>query len=745
MQRWTAPDLRSSPESVTSEWSLQRVRRVLWNRRWLALTIAAEVFLVTGLVTVLKTPEYRASSRVLIERSIPKVLESEDVVPIAFNEFEIGRYYQTQYLLIRDPAVLANALDKYGIRAALIGDLFPEDGPDEDVTPPSDEELAEDLADRIRIKQQDFSNVVEVSFQHPQPEVAANVVNAALEAYRDFFVTSGIDARRGATQFLNDRLEEAQAEVLALEKDLAHRRVEIRDVLTASGTEIGITRLEGLDRVLTEAKAKRAAAEARVAALAESLPLDLPEVRGDERVARYREELRRLESELALLEGKVGPAWPRVVELRAAAETTRRGLVQVVEELYIDISGSARGEVANARESERRLAGLLDRELARAADGQLHTADFESLRSEYEQKKAGLSRLLQRREEVALSADLENILARQVTILAPALPPLEPAVPRVGLNLLLGLVLGLMLGLSSGFVAEAMDNKIRTPDQLQEIAGVALLGSIPRIEAQQRPRLVFSRKSVEDAPALPTGQQDVEEAFRALRSALLLARPEHPPRSIMITSALPGEGKSTIVANLGRTLAAFGHKVVLIDADLRKPRLHRVFGTGSARGLANALASTDVRVGELIVETGFANLLLIPGGPCPPDPATLLDPHRLHGLIDELTREMGFDFVIVDTPPVLVFSDAFNIVPLVEGTIVVGRAERTTKEAARQAVAALGKLKARFLGVVLNGEVSEEHSGSYYRYHHYRKHHDDQPSAEENRPATQQPRRASGE
>lgn len=407
---------------------------------------------------------------------------------------------------------------------------------------------------------------------------------------------------------------------------------------------------------------------------------------------------------------------------------TKANLETVEHELYAQAIESAESDLAIAKRHEEQLAALYESESSSADNLRVRSQEVDKLRRSYQQQEQVLKQALARRDEMALGAGLDEILRQQIVIVGEAAPPDQPAVPRVKLNLALGMLFGLFLGVGAAFLAEAMDNKIRGGAHLSELTRLPLIGAIPRVEGSAKPRLVFARKkgrkrgkSPGTTPVMSMEKNhDVEESFRALRSALLLSQTDRPPRSLMITSALPGEGKSTIAANLGRTLAAFGARTVLIDADLRHPRLHRVFSGSKDRGLTNILASS-LTVDEVLFETPYKNLSLISGGPCPPDPATLLDRERLSALIDDLTERLGYEFVIVDTPPVLVFADSFNIVPATEATIFVARSMSTHKDAVKEAMESLRKVKTRFVGVVLNGEIAEEHSGSYYRYYNYRR------------------------
>ncbi len=710
----------STENAAAAEWSLAAVQKLLWNRRWLVAAVAAEVFLVTGLVTVLRTPLFEASARLVIERSTPKVLQGEDVLPTLWNESDIQRFYQTQYLLLKDPAVLRRALERHRVREALLGAVARRQNRDAgDERPPDDAALCSYIRSGLRVEQIEYSNMVRVAFRDPSADLAANVVNAVVESYRDFFVDAGLEPRRDASQFLKQAIEDTQAEVMDLDAQLARARRRFTTVVPGAGAEMGKTRLESIDAELTTAKAGLAKSEARLNAYTSAPPDGVEGVRNNPQVARFRESLAELKKEQADIAGRVGPDWPRLRELSAAVAQTERNLELEQERVHQQMLQAARADVEQERQNVARLGALLEDELRKTADSQAESTDYEKQRQTYEQKKQALDRLLARREEVALSADLRKVVERQVTILEEARPPLSPATPRTRLNLALGLAFGLFLGVAAAFVAEALDNKIRTGQQLAELSRLPLLGSIPRLEGPPRPRLIFSRRQSGAGPVMAARHHDIEEAFRALRSALLLAKAGRPPQVVVVSSALPGEGKSTIVANLGRTLGAFGHKTVVIDCDLRHPRLHHLFGAAPERGLTNVLASS-VPVGDVLLETPYDRLSLVPGGPCPPDPATLLDPARLRQMLRDL-QERGFEFALIDTPPLLVFADAYNLVPAVDGMIVIARAQSTPKDALRHMLESLRKVQAPLTGVVLNGEVTAERSGSYYRYYHYRR------------------------
>ena len=369
------------------EWDLRAIQSLLWRRRRLVLAGAGQVFLITALITFLRTPLYEASARVLIERSTPKVLEGEDVVPKVWGEYEVARFYATQYLLLKDPRVIGQALDdsEYRIREQLLSS-FEAARSDPEAPLPDDEDLTKYIRGNIKVEQKEYSNVVEVSFRHPSPVVAADVVNAVTNAYQDFFVQEiGLAPRKRASQFLREAIDESTAEVLELEKELEKQTRQSNTAVATSEAEMGRSRLEKLDATLTEAKARLAKAEARLQAYQGASPAGLEQVHDDPRVQKYRTELAQLQREMAEFSGKVGSSWPRVRELRSAIREVEADLRRQQQEVYREVVETAKSDVAVAREDRQRLARLYEHEQEKqmeAMDAQRRAAVKSGDRSE---------------------------------------------------------------------------------------------------------------------------------------------------------------------------------------------------------------------------------------------------------------------------------------------------------------------------------------------------------------------------
>jgi len=344
---------------------------------------------------------------------------------------------------------------------------------------------------------------------------------------------------------------------------------------------------------------------------------------------------------------------------------------------------------------------------------------------------------VKRQSETATSAGVNGLVASNIRIVDPAETPTRPSSPKILLNLVLSLFTGLALGVGLAFFFDYLDKSVKTLDELEQVTAVPALGLIPA-ELPEVPRLMLVRESgpkgmrvkvVRSAPKAPVGRARIElishvdaksklaEAFRELRTALLVSQPGGPPRSILIASTHPAEGKTVVATNLAITLAQLGRRVLLVDADLRKPRLHKVFGVPNTLGLSNYLSGAGP-LRTQPVATAVPGLHLIPSGPVPPNPADLLDSDRLLQVQRDFAAQ-GFDHVIYDSPPILAVADPTILAGRSDAVVLVARAGTTVRDALAHAVNRLQQVKARVVGAVLN-YVDLTESGYYgYSYKRY--------------------------
>ena len=297
-----------------------------------------------------------------------------------------------------------------------------------------------------------------------------------------------------------------------------------------------------------------------------------------------------------------------------------------------------------------------------------------------------------------------------LTVVDPATPPMDPSSPRILLNTLLAALVGLMLAIAAAFMIEYLDDTLKSPDDVEAITGLPTLGAIIRMKGDE------GRSPIHRLATVLYPRSPAAEAYRTLRTNIEFASVDKPTRVILVTSSIPGEGKTTTAANLAAVFAQAGHATLLVDVDLRKPSVHRLFGLQNTQGLTNLLRTDEVRVADVVQATDQEHLSVITTGLLPPNPSELIRSARMRVILARLAASA--DFVIVDSPPLQAVTDAAILSSLVDGTVLVVDAGRTRSGAVRNGREALTKVGARVLGVTLN-RLSESMSGDYYYYDYF--------------------------
>ncbi len=305
------------------------------------------------------------------------------------------------------------------------------------------------------------------------------------------------------------------------------------------------------------------------------------------------------------------------------------------------------------------------------------------------------------------SGSASNLL----TVVEPAIAPTDPVLPRTLLNTLLAAAIGLLAVGGAAFLAEQLDDSIKDPDTVREVANLSTLGTIARMKGDR------DRSEIYQLAALLYPRSGVAEAYRTLRSNVEFAAVDAPVRTLLVTSAVPGEGKTVTAANLAIVFAQAGRKVLLVDADLRKPRVHAMFDLANAHGLTTILRSDGVRPEAVSHLTEEANLRVLTTGPLPPNPAELLGSHRMQAVLG-LLKESA-DLVIFDSPPLQAVTDSAVLSSFADGTILVVDAGRSRRRAVRTAGEILARAGANVLGVVLNRMPAKAHSDYVGYYGEY--------------------------
>jgi len=478
-------------------------------------------------------------------------------------------------------------------------------------------------------------------------------------------------------------------------------------------------RLSDINRQLTEAQSERMKKES-LYQFAKSGNLDaVPQVQTNTALTELLKKRSDTSAEYANALTQYGPNFPKVLRLQAQ-----------LKEIDENIQGEKRGildalesDYREARQRETLLTDALDQAKAEANQMAERLVEYNILKREAEANKALYEGLTTKMKETAISAGLRS---SNIRIIDPAMVPTSPARPAKTKNITLAFLVGLVGGIGLALLREYLDNTVKSPDDIEALARLPSLAVVPQFSGSsggnRRGFLPsFSGNGHEKrmelvAQHLPKSQ--ISEAFRALRTSILLSQADHPPQVILVTSALPREGKTTVAANLAVTLAQLGDSTVLVDADLRKPGIGRLLnlGPGKYAGLSSYLAGASSLDLVSVPHPSIPNLVAIPTGPLPPNPADLLSSHRLAEGIAELRTK--FKFVVMDSPPIMAATDAVIVSVHSDGVLLVVRSGETPKAAFARTRDLLNNVKCRVLGVVLNA-VDPGAPDYYYSYRYY--------------------------
>jgi exopolysaccharide transport family protein len=722
---------RAAVRRRTDEPHLTDYLRVIVKRRRIALTTFVVIALMTAVYSFTATPVYEGRVQLLIESDGPNVVNFQQVIDENGNA-QMARqdYYQTQYRLLQSRSVAKKTIDDLklwnheelvpdpaqqrftvgnAIRggAAWIASLVI-GAPTPGETPGADETAAQVKAidaflDRLTVSPVRNSRLVEVSFRARDPKLAATVANAIAQAYIEQNLEFRFTATREASAWLTQQLDEQRKQVEAAETRLQQYREQNEAISFENRENIVVQKLADLNAAVTKAKTDRLQKEAMYRQLTaiQNNPAELdtfPAILGNQFIQQQKAELASLQRQQAQLGERLGERHPEMIKVQSAIQTAQLRLQGEIAKVV----QAVRTEYQAAVAQEQSLTSALNSQRGEALTMNRAAIDYGVLERDVESSKQIYQSLLQRAKETGISGELKT---SNVRVVDAAEASERPVSPRRTLNLLIGLFGGAFFGIGLAFFFQYLDNRVKTPEEIETHLGLPSLGLIPALRA----------KDGHINPLINNGvPANFAEAFRALRTNILFSTSEAGSRAIVVTSTAPGEGKTTVAGNLAVGMAQAGQRVLLIDADMRRPRAHEVFDRNVEPGLSNLLVG-DARAAEVVQRTEVPNLWVMPAGKTPPNPAELLGSRRFADLLTSLKEQ--FDLVIIDTPPVMAVTDSAIVAHRASGVLFVIAADKTSREAAQQALDQLENARARFIGAVLNGADVERESYYYSRYY----------------------------
>lgn len=728
------------------------------RRHWRLVAVALLFALVAAGVHYAITPkEYAATSTIQIER--------RNLSPVAsspspwFENFWNLEFYPTQYELLQSRGLaerVVKSLDlmndpSFNPGAALSKERT---GAGSAATAEQDEatlgQLALQLKGGLAVEPVRNTQLVRLSFRSSSPEFAARAANAFAESFIDMGVEDRYASAGKASTFLGSQIETLKQEVADKEAQLqAFSRTS--DIVTLDPeSNVTLQRLENLNMALMEAKKARIEKESRyheaMTAPAEVLADSLaPGVVGG-----LRSQQLQMEQEYETRLKTFKPDWPDMVSLRTQIEKGKQHLDGVIREMVQKVRSGVTAEYQAILRQEQSLAAELELIKKEAIDQSSSAVQFTNLKVEIQTRRELLDQLIRQQSETEVAVRLQDTRESNVRIIDQALVPGGPFRPSLRKNLTYGLLFGLLFGIGAALLIEFLDRTVKTPEEIERKLGLATLaviqdiadvgkaygysaygyGDTPTGEAPRvRPGKGKSAAGggwLEKKKGTPTSPPQIElvpherprtlisESYRSLRTALLLSSAREL-KVVAVTSAMAGEGKTATASNLAVVLAQLGRPVLIMDCDLRKPRLHQVFRVSNRLGLVNQLTAT-AELDAVILPTEVPNLWVLPSGPMPPNPSELLASERLRELLRTLRGR--FDYVILDTPPALAVTDSTLVSSFADGVVLTLRSNKVTREEARLVRDRLRKADVKILGAVLNRyRAIQAGVGGSYRYY----------------------------
>ncbi len=735
------------PEAET-EFHISQWLEIVRRRRKLIAVVAAAV-VAAALVLFAITPRvYRATTVLQIERrsgtnlALGQTVQMDDWV-------DAQSFYPTQYRLLQSRGLAERVIKNLRLMDDPVfnpgrASLLPSGAPaattaDMDATALGG--VAGRLLGGIEVNPIRNTRLVEVSYTATSPELAARVANGIADSFIDWGVETRFATVGRASSFLTSQIEALKQEIQDKEAQLQaySRRTDI--VALDPSSNVTLQRLEGLNRDYVTAVSERITKEARYKEMMSSADDYVADTYSGGLIGQLRADLMKLERDYATKLNTYKPDWPAMLELKAQIDKGRQHLGGAIQETVAKASDSAKAEYQGALRREEALTGELKRQKSDAMQLNSAAVEYNNLKVEVSTRRTLLDELLKRQSETEVTARLQGTRDSNVQIVDRALVPRGAYRPSLRRNLSLGLVLGLGLGLGVAFFLEYLDRTIKTADDVDRILGLPLLAVIPDVSSGSDgygyarphygrggshgagpPRRVYAEGV---ASQLPQGAKiellpqtmprlAVSEAYRSLRTALLLST-ANGLKSVVVSSAIPGEGKTAISTNLAVVLSQLGKHVLLVDADLRKPRLHEVFGVPNRVGLVNYLTGS-AQESDVVVATQIPNLSFTPSGPMPPNASELLSSERMLEFVAKAYQR--FDYVVLDSPPALPVTDATVLAAMADGLVLCVGAGMVLREDARACRQRFQLAEIRVLGVALN--FYRERRGRYgKRYHSY--------------------------
>lgn len=749
------------PPQEEKEINLFEYLRIIRKRLWMIIATFLIVLTVTAVGVLSVRPVYRGTATIRIDKENPQIVDFREIFTV--NAWDTD-YYQTHYQVLASrklakrvvhtlhmaehpeflpqpetsfQKVKSNMLNPIRELKSTIHNFIydliapshqnvsrdPLENPSEELpkeaessidSPETTEEtvLINQFLSRLSIEPVKNTRLVRIHFDSYYPELSSQVANEVSRDYIKLNLENRFNATEQAKEQLNQQLELMKAKVESADEALQvfcekHGFVFLDD----KERNVAFQRLADLNETLAKAESERMEKEALYRQTKKGDFDSIPSVLDNKLIQELKQNYLQLEVQYSKLSETFKPEYPEMIRLRKQMETIQRRL----NAEYYKYMNAIKNEYEFNLRKESLVRSAFEQQKGVVTEMQQKSIQYNILKREADTNRDLYKSLLQRMKEAGIQA---GITASNIQVVDQAAVPARPYKPNIPRKILYATVIGLFLGVGLVFFLEHLDNTIKTSEEVEQIIRLPSFGMVPELSYEKRRRVERGEIYPVELVTFGHPRSLLSEVYRNIRTSILLSFSERPPKSLVISSPNPMEGKTTTAVNMAIAFSQIGSPVLIVDGDMRKPRLHKVFKGANGTGLSSFL-SGNAELKSIIKTSGIPNLFYIPAGPIPPNPSELLGSNLFKNMLQFLGR--SFDQIIFDAPPVLSFGDSLILSNSVDGVVLVVSSGKTPRQTLSQAKNALLQVNAKILGVVVNQvNIGQTRYGYYhYRYGNY--------------------------
>ncbi|MEZ5398189.1 MAG: polysaccharide biosynthesis tyrosine autokinase [Bryobacteraceae bacterium] len=675
---------------------------VLRRNRWRIAAFVVAATLLTLIVCYRLTPIYESTATIDVDRRMPTLILGQESMQATNNDAD--QFLATQMRLIQSDSVLRPVAEKYQLREKEDEDWDDEVGKDPGATE------TPVILKKLKVTRPPNTYLLYIGYRSKDKQLAADVANGIAQSYLEHTYNIRYRAASGLSQFMERQQEELRAKMERSSEALLKFERELNVINPEEKTNILSARLVQLNSEFTNAQADRVRREAALKSIRQGNTLEAAYISSQsESLEKLTENHNLARQQFADIRARFGANHPEYRRAQAQVEETQRLLEQtkkaILERVEIEFHQAAERE------------SMLEKSVAeaKAEFDRVNSRSFEyqTLKREADADKKLYEELVRKIKEAGINASFQNSSIRIADL---ARPGLKPVFPRIGLSLGVAFLLSLMFAVGFALISDTLDDTIRDPEQALRSLRTPVVGTLPQVKPW-RTQLATIASGNAEATEKGRSLSTYEEAIRTLRNSILLSDFERQFKTLLVTSASPSEGKSTIAIHLAVAHAQQHHRTLIIDGDLRRPSLHKRFALPNTVGLSDVLLENLSWREVLLRPEGLDGLDILPAGSISRRAADLVG-RGLQRILDDAARE--YDLIILDAPPLLGFPEPLQMAAAADGVVIVARAGQTSRRGVASVISTLNRLRANIVGIVLN-EVHREISDSYYYYGYYGK------------------------